>query len=76
MFEHFDQPQELFEYRLGSALTMEHDSLEMLGELEMAAQAAEIKKMFSHHADETRQQIANLERIFELLDLPENDSPS
>ena len=76
MFEHFDQPQELFEYRLGSALTMEHDSLEMLGELEMAAQSAEIKKMFSHHADETRQQIANLERIFDLLDLPENDSPS
>ena len=32
--------------------------------------------MFSHHAEETRQQIANLERIFQLLDLPTNDSPS
>jgi ferritin-like metal-binding protein YciE len=76
MFEHFDNPQELFEYRLGSALTMEHDSLEMLRELETAAQSAEIKQLFSHHADETEHQIANLERCFTTLGVEVNDSPS
>ena len=76
MFEHFDTSQELFEYRLGSALTMEHDSLAMLGELEGAAQSAEIKHMFSHHAEETRQQIANLEEVFAVLGIEANDSPS
>ena len=48
----------------------------MLGKLELAAKSPEVKQMFSHHAEETRQQIANLERIFQLLDLPTNDSPS
>ena len=76
MFEHFDNPQELFEFRLGSALTMEHDSLDMLGELESAAQSKEIKQLFSHHAEETKQQIANLEKCFSTLGLDVNDSPS
>jgi ferritin-like metal-binding protein YciE len=70
MFEHFDTAEELFHYRLGMALTMEHDSLDMLRELELAAQADEVKRLFSHHADETEEQIANLERIFGLLNIP------
>jgi ferritin-like metal-binding protein YciE len=76
MFEHFDNPQELFEYRLGSALTMEHDSLDMLRELETAAQSEEIKHLFAHHAQETQQQIANLEKCFSTLGVDVNDSPS
>jgi ferritin-like metal-binding protein YciE len=76
MFEHFDAPQELFEYRLGSALTMEHDSLDMLRELETVAQSEELKHMFAHHADETEQQIANLEKCFSSLGVDINDSPS
>jgi ferritin-like metal-binding protein YciE len=76
MFEHFTQPQELFEYRLGSALTMEHDSLDMLRELEAAAQSDEIKSMFAHHAEETEHQIANLEKAFSTLGVDVNDSPS
>jgi ferritin-like metal-binding protein YciE len=76
MFEHFDAPQELLEYRLGSALTMEHDSLEMLRELETVAQSEEIKHLFAHHAVETEQQIANLERCFSSLGAEVNDSPS
>lgn len=67
MFERFDNPRELFEYKLGVALTMEDDSLAMLTELEAAASSAEVKGLFSHHQEETRQQIANLERAFELL---------
>jgi ferritin-like metal-binding protein YciE len=30
MFEHFNTPEEIFSFKLGSALTMEQDSLEML----------------------------------------------
>jgi ferritin-like metal-binding protein YciE len=76
MFEHFEKPDELFEYRLGMAMTMEHDSLDMLRELEMAAQSDEVKHLFSHHAQETQQQIANLEQAFRLLNIEPNDAPS
>lgn len=76
MFEHFEQPKELFEYQLGSALTMEHDSLMMLRELEMAAQSEEVKHLFSHHQEETQHQIENLERAFQLLGTEPDKSPS
>ncbi|MBN9606709.1 MAG: ferritin-like domain-containing protein [Actinomycetales bacterium] len=76
MFEHFDKPDELFRYRLGVALTMERDSLEMLGELEQAARSEELKKMFSHHADETRGQIENLEQVFSLLSMNPDAQPN
>lgn len=76
MFEHFDRPKDLFEYQLGSALTMEHDSLNMLRELETAAQSPEVRQLFSHHQAETEQQIQNLERGFQILGLDVNDSPS
>ena len=76
MFEHFDHPKDLFEFQLGSALTMEHDSLNMLRELEMAAQSEEVKQLFSHHQEETQQQIQNLEKVFRLLGTEPDDSPS
>lgn len=76
MFEHFTTPEEIFSFKLGSALTMEHDSLDMLGELENAATREELKGLFHEHAEETRQQIANLEKCFELLGEDVNDSPS
>lgn len=76
MFERFTSPDELFRFRLGSAMTMEKDSLEMLGELEQAAQSEELKGMFQHHAEETRQQIDNLEKIYQLLGEQPDTSPS
>jgi ferritin-like metal-binding protein YciE len=76
VFEHFETAEELFHYRLGMALTMEHDSLDMLRELEMAAQADEVKTLFSHHAKETEEQIANIERIFGILNIPGSGEPS
>ncbi len=76
MFEHFNTAEELFSFKLGSALSMEHDSLEMLGELEQHAQRAELKTLFREHAEETRQQIKNLEQCFQLLGEKVNDSPS
>lgn len=76
MFEHFTTPEEIFSFKLGSALTMEHDTLEMLGDLEEQVQRPELKRLFREHADETRQQIANIEQCFQLLGEQVNDAPS
>lgn len=76
MFEHFDHANQLFEYQLGSALTMEHDSLEMLQELEAAARSVEVRGLFAHHQDETRHQIRNLEDAFGILGIKPSGSPS
>lgn len=71
-----DTPEQLLHFQLRTALTMEHDSLAALGELAAAAKAAEIKKLFRHHADETKEQIANLQEVFRLLELRESTAPS
>jgi HEAT repeat protein len=62
VFERLNSPQELFHVKLGAALTMEQNVLEMLGNLEEEAQRQPLKEQFRHHADETRQQIQNIER--------------
>jgi ferritin-like metal-binding protein YciE len=59
-----ETPKQLFTFKVGAALTMEHTVLDMLGELQEKAQSPELKQQLSHHADETRQQIANLEQVF------------
>jgi len=76
MFENLTTPTELFRFQLGSALEMEQDSLRMLGELENAAMSDDLKQQFSHHADETRQQIENLNQAFLLLNLEPGDKSS
>lgn len=75
MFEKLNTPEEIFSFKLGSALTMEHTVLESLGDLEQAAQRPEIKELFRHHAEETRQQIKNIETAFQLLGEDVDDSP-
>ena len=69
-------PDELFRFQLRTAMTMENDSLAALGELAKAARSSEITKMFRHHADETKDQIANLRQVFQLLELKESTAPS
>jgi len=69
-------PHDLLHYQLRTAVTMERDSLAALGELAKAAKSAEIKKMFTHHAGETKEQIENLGKVFGLLDLKETTAPS
>jgi ferritin-like metal-binding protein YciE len=75
MFEKLNSPQELFQYKLGAALKMENEVLEMLGNLEEATQSDQLKQQFSHHADETRQQIQNIEKAFSALGEEPDDSP-
>jgi ferritin-like metal-binding protein YciE len=64
MFERFNNPEELFEFKLGAALNMEDKVLAMLGDLEEETHNDELRRLFSHHADETRQQIENLKQAF------------
>jgi ferritin-like metal-binding protein YciE len=71
-----ESPTELLHYQLRTALTMEDHSLAALGELARAAKSADIKKMFKHHAGETREQIANLHEVFTILDLRDSTAPS
>ena len=76
MFDKLNNQRELFGHKLGSALTMEHDVLEMLGDLEEKAQRNELKQQFHHHSDETRQQIDNIEQVFKSLGEEADESPS
>lgn len=69
-------PNDLLHFQLRTAMTMENDSLAALGELRKAARTAEIKQLFRHHADETKEQIANLQQVFRLLELKESTAPS
>ena len=71
-----EAPTELLHYQLRAARTMEDDSLAALAELAKAAKSAEIKKMFRHHADETKEQIDNLHKVFQLLELKDSTAPS
>jgi ferritin-like metal-binding protein YciE len=75
MFDKLSNPREVFGHKLGSALTMEQKVLEMLGDLEDESQRDELKRQFSHHADETRQQIANIEQAFRAMGEEPDDSP-
>jgi ferritin-like metal-binding protein YciE len=75
MFERLNTPRELFTYKLGAALTMENDVLKMLGDLEEQSQSEQLKQQFRHHADETRQQITNIEQAFVALGEEPDDSP-
>jgi ferritin-like metal-binding protein YciE len=71
-----ETPDDLLRFQLRTAMTMEHDSLAALGELAKAAKSGDVKQMFRHHADETKEQIANLREVFRLLELPESTAPS
>ncbi len=71
-----DTPMQLMHLQLRTALTMEADSLAALGELAKAAKSTEVKDMFRHHADETKEQIDNLHKVFALLELKDSTAPS
>lgn len=75
MFERFNTPEELFSYKLGSALTMEQKLVGVLEDFEASAQRDDIKRAFRDHRDETRQHVANLEQCFMLLGEEVDDSP-
>ena len=60
-------PIQLFTHKLGAALTMEQAVLQMLQKLEQEAKDPELKEQFSHHRDETADQVKNLQQAFSAL---------
>jgi uncharacterized protein (TIGR02284 family) len=76
MFEKLNTPQEAYNFKLGAALKMEHTVLEkILDDSIDEAQDEQLKQLFRRHADETRQQIANLEQVFAAFGWEPDDSP-
>jgi ferritin-like metal-binding protein YciE len=75
MFERFKTPEEVYNFKLGSALKMERTVLEMLEDNADEAQVQQVEQLFRHHHDETEQQIANLERVFAAFGWDVDDSP-
>ena len=75
MFEHLNTPEELFSYKLGSALRMERELVDVLEVLEGQTRRPEIKQALSTHREETLQHARNIEKCFELLGQEVDDSP-
>ena len=75
MFERFDTPEEIFSYKLGSALSMERQLVDLLDRLEKCTLREEIRHPLAVHREETRQHVANIEHCFTLLDEPIDESP-
>ena len=67
MFERFDTPEEIFSYKLGSALSMERQLVDLLERLEKCTLREEIRHPLAVHREETLQHIANIKHCFELL---------
>jgi ferritin-like metal-binding protein YciE len=75
MFERFDTAEEIFAFKLGSALTMERQLAELLEQLEAHAQREEIRHPLAVHREETLQHIANIKQCFTLLGELEHNPP-
>src|ERR1700747_800142 len=75
MFERLNTPEEIFTFKLGSALTMEQKLVEVLGELEEHAKRDQVKRAVREHRQETRQPATNIEQAFKLLGEEVDDSP-
>jgi ferritin-like metal-binding protein YciE len=68
--ETIETPRELFVHKLGEALTMERKILEMLPNLEEAADDPTLKQNLTQHRRETEGHVRNLEQVFRALGEP------
>lgn len=75
MFEHLNTPEEVFSFKLGSALKMERELANLLENFERHTRRREIKQALSEHREETLQHARNIEKCFKLLDQEVADSP-
>lgn len=76
MFEHLNTPEEVFSFKLGSALRMEQELANLLERFERALQRRDIKRTMVEHRDETLQHARNIEKCFKLLGQDIDGSPS
>jgi ferritin-like metal-binding protein YciE len=75
VLEKLNTPEEIFSFKLGSALTMEDTIVGMLEELQEKTNRDEIRQMLATHEQETRQHISNIEQSFQLLGEEVDKSP-
>lgn len=67
MFEHFTTPEEIFLYKLGMALAMEHEAMELHTDLDNAAMRSSVKDLVLAQAKENRGHVGMLNQCFALL---------
>lgn len=65
--ENIETPRELYVHKLGAALKMENSILEMLPQLEEAAQDGQLQQSLRKHQQETKAHVRNLEQVFRAL---------
>jgi ferritin-like metal-binding protein YciE len=75
MFERLHTPEEAYDYKLGATLKMEQKLLDMLEQNADEAHDERVKALFRHHHDQTRQHVANVERVFGMMGWEVDDSP-
>jgi ferritin-like metal-binding protein YciE len=75
VFERLNTPQELFNYKLGSALSMEQTVLDMLEEKADEADDSELERLLRHHHEETRGHVTNVEQAFAACGWEPDESP-
>ncbi|KQW06573.1 hypothetical protein ASC66_08905 [Leifsonia sp. Root4] len=76
MFERFESHRDVYGYRLGAALTMEHDWLAILPLLIDSARSDEVEDLFEFRAAQTRHQITELNALFDMLGYAPAQYPS
>jgi ferritin-like metal-binding protein YciE len=75
MFERFTTAEEAYNYKLGAALTMERDVLDILEKnIEESVDPA-VANLFRHHHEETQSHVRNIEEAFGLFGWDVDDSP-
>lgn len=75
LFEKLDTPEEIFSFKLGSALSMEKTVLETLEDLAQETNREQVRQLIDAHAEETKRHIANVEQAFQLLGEEVDSSP-
>lgn len=75
MFERLHNPEEVLNWELGAALTMEREIVDMLDELIEESREETVKQAFRSHQAETRAHVSNLEQVFGLFGWEIDDSP-
>ncbi|MFZ0042228.1 MAG: DUF892 family protein [Solirubrobacteraceae bacterium] len=75
MFERLNTPQEAYNYKLGAALRMEQEVLEILDSNIKEAKDDEVRQLFERHRLESEGHVVNLEQVFELFGWKADDSP-
>jgi ferritin-like metal-binding protein YciE len=75
MFERLNTPQELYNFKLGAALKMEREVLNILESSIDEAKDEKVAALFRQHHEESRGHIRNLEEVFGLFGWDVDDSP-